>query len=306
MTISKDVKPKISIIIPTIGRVFELKRCLGAITSGRGFDVDNVEVIVIDDANCLDIKEICIKDKFRYIGHLSPTGQSVSKNEGVQYANGEYVAFIDDDCVPEPNWLSGLVKIIKKEKNMAVVGGKINNLGKIGLYNPAKIIFYPWFKKEFSKTGNIYLFGLTSTNFDSDISQQVSWVSAGNMMVRKDVFLSVGGFSTKLIGHMKFEESVFCSKVTRKGFKVFYCSEAVCNHLRSNSGRKIKAIVNFSGRYNEVIMQKDYLKSIKDVYYRLLLILLFYIYHILDSSFRIFTLDFPGLLGKISALSISH
>lgn len=83
-------KPLVSVIIPTTdkGTIVLCKQALQKQT------LKPYETIVIHDQN--------------------RQGASWARNEGIKKAKGNYIAFLDDDCIPPENWLESLVKAIEK------------------------------------------------------------------------------------------------------------------------------------------------------------------------------------------------
>jgi GT2 family glycosyltransferase len=79
------VAPFVSVIVPTCGRPDLLKRCLAALER-QSLPRETYEVIVVEDAK--------------------REGPATARNRGWRVARAPIVAFTDDDCVPEPSWLS--------------------------------------------------------------------------------------------------------------------------------------------------------------------------------------------------------
>lgn len=102
---------KISVIITTYNRSELLKRALQSVLSQR----DDVEVIVIDDASSDDTEKFMGKfiadQPVVYLRQDKNRGVNTSRNISVQYAEGDWVAFLDDD----DEFLQGAVEIIKKK-----------------------------------------------------------------------------------------------------------------------------------------------------------------------------------------------
>ena len=101
-----------SVVIPTYKRHEALFQCLALLSNclnassreSHGFDV---EVIVSDDA-----RETSLHDS---LGNLFPwctylegpaRGPASNRNHGAKAASGEWLVFTDDDCLPQPDWLS--------------------------------------------------------------------------------------------------------------------------------------------------------------------------------------------------------
>ena len=91
-----------SLIIPTRDRHALLEGCLVAVTAQRHRDY---EVIVVDDGSRDRTAEVV--GKFPTVRYLRQDrlGQVAARNRGIAAADGELLAFTDDDCRPSPSWL---------------------------------------------------------------------------------------------------------------------------------------------------------------------------------------------------------
>lgn len=101
---------KISVVICTHNRADSLKRTLTSLTT-QTLSPDDFEVLVVDNASTDHTAKVV--DTFsnlpvRYV--YEPTlGLSVARNTGWRSARGAYVAFLDDDAIPVPEWLAAIV-----------------------------------------------------------------------------------------------------------------------------------------------------------------------------------------------------
>jgi len=101
---------KISVAIPTYKRPALLSRCLEALYNQR-FDKNNFEIIVVSDGADEQTKEVI--DRFRnielprlsYYVLSEHKGPAAARNVGWHHAESKLIAFTDDDCIPEPQWL---------------------------------------------------------------------------------------------------------------------------------------------------------------------------------------------------------
>ncbi len=137
-------EPFVSVIVCTRDRAKTLKKY--ALESLKKLNYKNFEVIIVDDASKDNTLELAksFKGKFknlRIIRNKKNKGLCYVRNLGINYAKGEIVAFTDDDCYVDKNWVKELVKTFEKNKKVACVGGKsyIRNSSK--LFNPNKEIF---------------------------------------------------------------------------------------------------------------------------------------------------------------------
>lgn len=99
----------VSVIVCSRNRSRLLGRMLEALTR-QSLQKDTFEVIVIDDASDDDTAGVCerMKEKLRnlrYFRNSDKAGVSRSRSRGVEKAQGEYLLFTDDDCIPAEDWI---------------------------------------------------------------------------------------------------------------------------------------------------------------------------------------------------------
>ena len=90
-------KPLVSVVIATYKRSGLVPR---AIESVRKQTYRNVEILVVDDGspdNTRAVVESIPDDRIRYIRHEKNKGLPAARNTGIRAAQGEYIAFLDDD-----------------------------------------------------------------------------------------------------------------------------------------------------------------------------------------------------------------
>jgi cellulose synthase/poly-beta-1,6-N-acetylglucosamine synthase-like glycosyltransferase len=94
--------PFCSVVVCTRHRAAELERCLVGL---RQLDYPRYEVIVVDNTSGdEEVRRLAEAAGARLV--VEPTvGLSRARNTGAWTADGELVAFIDDDAVAEPTWL---------------------------------------------------------------------------------------------------------------------------------------------------------------------------------------------------------
>ncbi len=103
---------RVSVVVPTFRRPDRLVRCLDAL-AGQRLDRSEFEVFVVDDAG--DEATRSLVEEWsgrsgvsgRYLATLGgPLGPAAARNLGWRRAAAAVVAFTDDDCLPEPDWLA--------------------------------------------------------------------------------------------------------------------------------------------------------------------------------------------------------
>ena len=108
---------KVSIILPTYNRKKLLKKCIESLIS-QNYPKEDFEIIVIDDGSTDGTEQITRKLK-RKIPNLiyyktKHNGQANARNFGLRKAKGSFIAFTDDDCVVEKNWLRKIEDTFKR------------------------------------------------------------------------------------------------------------------------------------------------------------------------------------------------
>src|SRR5919204_1306589 len=95
-----------SVVVATRGRPELLHRCLTGLAAQ---ETKPVELLVVDNtAGDNATREVAEGGGASYIVEPVP-GVSRARNRGARVALGDVVAFLDDDAVPEPEWLSALL-----------------------------------------------------------------------------------------------------------------------------------------------------------------------------------------------------
>ncbi len=107
---------RVSVVVPTYRRDELLARCLRALCAQK-LDPAAYEVIVVDDACCDGTRRLVETwaeahagegpaPPLRYLAATGNRGPAAARNVGWRTARGPIVAFTDDDCIPDPTWLS--------------------------------------------------------------------------------------------------------------------------------------------------------------------------------------------------------
>ena len=185
---------------------------------------NNIETIVIVDGN-KDLYHLLIKNNIKgYINKIilndRNLGLSESRNKGLKVANGEIIAFLDDDAIADKNWIREIVKTYE-EFDALSVGGAI-----LPLWQFKQPMFLP---EEF-----YWLVGVTSMCFPEKVAE-VRNTFGSNLSFKTCALKSIGGFSKKvgIKGKrlLQGEEAEICMRLRRKfGKGVIYNPRAVVYH----------------------------------------------------------------------------
>jgi glycosyltransferase involved in cell wall biosynthesis len=127
------VKPKLSIIIPThfteYGQQYCLKDVIVSIVHAFGYS-DAIEIIVVENPNKTDrvadiIKDACHNRSYNVIHTSCQLGANRARNYGIQLAQSDIIALLDDDCVVGQGWIESILSAHLLYPNAGVIGGSM-------------------------------------------------------------------------------------------------------------------------------------------------------------------------------------
>lgn len=212
--------PKYSLIIPTFKRPDEVEECLQSLTLQTFRDF---EVIIADGTpgNSLEYVAEPFKNRlnltFLYEEYL---GVSEARNLGFQHAKGEYIIFLDSDCIIPPNYLAAVDEHLKKEP-LDLFGGP----------DAAAEDFSPMQKAiSYSMTSLLTTGGIRGKRQHVGTYHPRSF----NMGIRRSVFEAVGGFSDFKCG----EDIELSIRIIKAGYRSGLIEKAFVYHKRRTSFRQ--------------------------------------------------------------------
>lgn len=135
----------VSIVIITRNRAASLVACLRSL---RHQVPSSAEILVVDN-NSTDNTRVAVgkmsflfkREALRYV--FEPTvGISRARNRGLEEAKYSRVAFIDDDCLTSPSWISQAHKSITAHPDAAAIIGPNKPYNRINVFSQAAAFFY--------------------------------------------------------------------------------------------------------------------------------------------------------------------
>ncbi len=158
-----------------------------AVESVRSQTYDDVEIVVVIDGN----DSLCGRIKKEYTGapdvivHCNEenVGLSQSRNNALEHASGDVIAFLDDDAVADERWIEELVKTYTSDEAIAA-GGRMTPIWVDG-------------KPEFLPEEFYWLVGVTYPGF-AEAGEEVRNTFGSNISFRANVLEELGGFDSKV------------------------------------------------------------------------------------------------------------
>ena len=115
--------PLVSVCVPTRNRAEKLR---SALASALAEPVDDLEIVVFDDASEDDTREVvrALDDRrIRYRRHRRRVGIARNRNACLEVARGRYLAWLDDDDAYLPGGLLRQVGVLEREPDIALAHG---------------------------------------------------------------------------------------------------------------------------------------------------------------------------------------
>jgi GT2 family glycosyltransferase len=104
--------PGFSVIVPACARPAQLAECLARLAPGsQSLQPENYEVIVTDDSPDHSVHNL-VAAHFPWARWTQgpKLGPAANRNHGARQAAREWLAFTDDDCLPEADWLKAFTQ----------------------------------------------------------------------------------------------------------------------------------------------------------------------------------------------------
>jgi glycosyltransferase involved in cell wall biosynthesis/2-polyprenyl-3-methyl-5-hydroxy-6-metoxy-1,4-benzoquinol methylase len=226
-----DTIPLVSIVIPTRNGFNLLRRCVDSII--RKTKYSNYEIIIIDNGSddfvaVRYLQRLQEENQVKIIRDDSHFNYAALNNKAVTQAKGEVIALLNNDLeVINDDWLDEMVSHVVHSE-VGAVGAKlyypddtIQHAGVIvGLGGVAGHSHKHFPRNNAGHCGRLLLV------------QNLTAVTAACLLVRKEVFDSVGGFDEKNLS-VAFNDVDLCLRIQEKGFNNVWTPYAELYHYES-------------------------------------------------------------------------
>ena len=190
-----------SIVIPTYHRNDMLAKCLDCLAPGRQTMPDGYEVIVTDNGSN-PTAETMIRERYPWARWLAGPGTSppANRNNGARNATGDWLVFLDDDCIPDASLLAAYSEAIAAQSGINVFEGRIY------VDRPRRTL-----------------------SEASPVNETGGYLWACNFAIRKSLFEALGGFDEKF-AYVCMEDVDFRERLIERGEGFSFLKEAAVCH----------------------------------------------------------------------------
>lgn len=188
MAIVKE-KP-ITVLIPTLNRPTMLRDCISALASQS---YSNFEVMFINDGGqrisrtnpaALNLGEVIGQSNLQILNLEHNQGSARARNIGFQNAEGEIVAFTDDDAIPDADWLKNLNSYFNHHPLVTAVNGKIKAVSLNTSGERLRQAYYDY-RQLLHSRGVLDGYYQDKYNLQTEETSLADWLSLGNCAIQK-------------------------------------------------------------------------------------------------------------------------
>jgi glycosyltransferase involved in cell wall biosynthesis len=191
----------ISIIIPTCNRPAELLQCLKALEAQIA-SCNDVEVLICDDSSDDRTKQKIEEEFSHFRWCRGPRqGPGGNRNFGTNLAKGEWLIFIDDDCLPRSTLIEAYradIEASEPQERLILEGSTHRSEG------------------------------LPSLLWEAPHNPDGGGMPSCNFAMPRWLFLEVGGFDLRFV--YSFEDMEFVARSEHQNVKIRFVEEAIVDH----------------------------------------------------------------------------
>lgn len=257
---SENPSLQVSILLVTYNNAEQIPVCIESLNQQT---YKEFEIILIDNNSVHNTSEIALNcrphNTLRVLMQELNLGFAVANNIGANLATGKWIALLNADAFPEPDWLEKLLQAAKQNPEYTVFSSR-----QIQYHTPELL----------DGAGDTYhISGLAWRNgynlpvnkYGLEIKEIFSPCAAAGLYSREE-FLKIGGFDKDFFSY--FEDVDLGFRLRLSGAKCLYVPDAVVHHIGSASTGKRS---DFSVYYGYRNMIWTFVKNMPAPYFWLFL-----------------------------------
>ena len=233
-------RPLVSVVIVNWNGAHHLRVCLPSLLEQSH---QPLEIIVVDNGSTDDSAAVTDEFQARWLPLKENVGLAPALNQGAAIAAGQFLLFVNNDMRFDIGFVAALLGPFSSDNRIfATDGMQYFWEGSKPAHLAVRLTKHPP-----SGCSSVELVpGLFFYQQTVSQPETVFLASAACMLVRKSVFVEIGGFDNRL--PMGYEDAEICWRAITLGWKIIYVPTAICWHRVGSSGHSLEgARYNFRG-----------------------------------------------------------
>jgi len=228
---------KVSVIVVNWNRRDLLRACLESLNTQTETEF---EIIVVDNGSVDNSTGMVERDypRVRLIRNRENRGFCAANNQGIQAAQGEFVALLNNDAEAESGWLAALLAALEGRPDCGMAASKILVYEDPGRIDKVGHLIYPDGQNRGRGSGEL-------DRGQYDRTPETLWPDGCAAMYRREMLATIGGFDEDLFAYADDAELGLRARIA--GWGCVYAPNAVVRHHRGatlglGSGRRLELI----------------------------------------------------------------
>ncbi len=211
----------------------------------------NIEVIVVDNASKTDPTEkiLSVYPLAKIIKNDKNLGFAGGNNVGIKQAKGDFLFFVNNDTELTPKLIESLLEIFEKYPDAGIASPKFHYY-----FAPGTIEFAGYKNVNIFNGRNSMIGCRTIDNGQYDKISITHYAHGGAMMIPAKVVKDVGLMPE--VYFLYYEEFDWCEQIKRKGYKIYYQSNALIYHKESMTIGKKSVLKTFYLNRNRILFMR--------------------------------------------------
>lgn len=207
-----------------------MRECLASIRTCLGpiGETDAFEVVVVINGSQFEFTTSLIPELagVRLVNSANNLGFAGGYNLAAKHSQGKYLLLLNDDTVVQPNFLRPLIDAVNSAPDIGAAGSC--NMSPDGIIEEAGSVLFS--DGQTMGVGR----GEPVDTLEWDFVREVDLCSASSLLIRRDVWLKVGGLDERY--HPAYHEDVdLCLRIREQGYRILYEPRSRVMHHVSQS-----------------------------------------------------------------------
>jgi GT2 family glycosyltransferase len=208
-------RPSLSVVVPVRDGGRDFERCLRRLRDSRAADY---ELIVVDDGSTDDSSGVARRAGAVVARLERAQGPAAARNLGARRASAPLIFFLDADVAVHPDAIArGLARFDDDPGLAALFGSYDDEPAAPGVVSQYRNLLHHFVHQQ--------------GRFEADVRPvHTFWTGCG--MIRREVFLTFGGFDPRLYPRPAIEDIELGYRLTRAGHRIVLARDVLATHMK--------------------------------------------------------------------------